>query len=142
MQNTVYVAKDWSYLISLSHFPSPHNRYRQNCLTTVVSLVPRSTCSLMGAIFCGQTHLLFQGFSSHSISLEWYTFLLRTRRVPGSMIPIIGYCGWSVDIFHSPSKKYAMIPPITFTIIFRHDAMLVEMRCRVIKQGTLQIFGN
>jgi len=35
-----------------------------------------------------------------------------------------------------------MIPPTTFTIIFASDAMLLGIRCLVIKQGTLPIFGN
>jgi hypothetical protein len=35
-----------------------------------------------------------------------------------------------------------MIPPATFIIIFPPDAVLLEIRCQIIKQGTIPIFGN
>jgi len=50
-------------------FPYPLNCYRQICLTTVVGLVPRSTCSQMGPIIAAIYTYYSSVFTSHTISL-------------------------------------------------------------------------
>lgn len=141
MQNTVYVAKTgpaWFHF-HISFPPNPHNCYRQICLTKVVGLVPRSTCSQIGDGFCGHSHQLFHDFSlstwcrlndAHSCSVFTGSRVRITT-------PIIGYCEVRCH-FQQSFQKHAIIQPITFIIIFP----LLQMRCQEIKQRKLPIFGN
>jgi len=142
MQNTELSCKDWSYLISLSQF-----RHHSTFTGRAAWQRQWASCRAQLAVKWGR---LLRPFTP---TIPWFFLCIRYRLndahscsvTTGSQVrfttPITGYCGVRCHI-PQPFQKHAMIPPTIFTIIFPLDAMLLGIRCQVIKQRTLPILGN